>query len=37
VAGKYLTAPSMTGSNESVIPVLNQLIDQARQERSSKR
>ncbi|HXZ96340.1 MAG TPA: thiol:disulfide interchange protein DsbA/DsbL [Burkholderiales bacterium] len=36
VDGKYLTAPSMTGSNESVIPMLQQLIDKARQERSSK-
>ena len=37
VDGKYLTAPSMTGSHESAIQVLDQLIDKARQERTSKR
>ena len=37
VDGKYLTGPGMTGSHESAIQVLDQLIDKARQERSSKR
>jgi protein dithiol oxidoreductase (disulfide-forming) len=36
VDGKYLTSPSMTGSYQSVMQVLEQLIDMARQERSSK-
>ncbi len=37
VDGKYLTGPGMTGSHESAMRVLDQLIDKARQERSSKR
>lgn len=37
VDGKYLTGPGMTGSHESAMQVLEQLIDKARQERSSKR
>ena len=37
VDGKYLTGPGMAGSHESAMQVLNQLIDKARQERSSKR
>jgi protein dithiol oxidoreductase (disulfide-forming) len=34
VDGKYLTSASMTGSHESLLPVLDQLIVQARQERT---
>ena len=37
VEGKYLTGPGITGSHESAMQVLDQLIDKARQERSSKR
>jgi len=37
VDGKYLTGPAMTGSHESAMRVLDQLIDKARQERSSNR
>jgi thiol:disulfide interchange protein DsbA len=37
VDGKYLTGPGMAGSHESAMRVLDQLIDKARQERSSKR
>ena len=36
VDGKYLTSPSMTGSYQNVMQVLEQLINMARQERSSK-
>lgn len=34
VDGKYLSSASMTGNNESLMPVLDQLIVQARQERA---
>jgi thiol:disulfide interchange protein DsbA len=37
VDGKYLTGPGMTGSHESALQVLDELINKARQERSSKR
>ena len=37
VDGKYLTGPGMTGSHESALQVVNELINKARQERSSKR
>ena len=37
VDGKYLTGPAMTGSHESAMRVLDQLIEKARQERASKR
>ena len=37
VDGKYLTGPGMTGSHESSMRVLDQLIDKARQERVSRR
>ena len=37
VDGKYLTSSAMTGSHEGAMLVLGQLIDRARQERSSKR
>ncbi|MEW6314203.1 MAG: thiol:disulfide interchange protein DsbA/DsbL [Pseudomonadota bacterium] len=37
VDGKYLTAPSMTGSYERFTQVLDQLIAKARQERSGKK
>ncbi len=37
VDGKYLTGPGVTGSHESAMQVLDELIDKARQERSSKR
>lgn len=37
VDGKYLTGPGLTGSHESAMQVLDQLIEKARQERSSKR
>jgi thiol:disulfide interchange protein DsbA len=36
VDGKYVTSPAMTGSNEAVIPVLNELIEKARKERAAK-
>jgi protein dithiol oxidoreductase (disulfide-forming) len=37
VDGKYLTGPGLTGSHESAMQVLDQLIEKARQERASKR
>ena len=37
VDGKYLTGTGMTGSHESTMRVLDQLIEKARQERASKR
>jgi thiol:disulfide interchange protein DsbA len=37
VDGKYLTTSGMTGSHERTMQVVEQLIDKARQERSSKR
>lgn len=36
VDGKYITSPAMVGSNEAVIPVLNELIEKARAERAAK-
>jgi thiol:disulfide interchange protein DsbA len=36
VDGKYITSPAMTGGNEAVIPVLNELIEKARKERAAK-
>lgn len=35
VDGKFLTSASMTGSHEAMLPVLDQLIVQARQERAA--
>lgn len=35
VDGKFLTSASMTGSHEAMLPVLDQLIAQARQERAT--
>ncbi len=37
VDGKYLTGPGMTGSHESAMQVLDELINKARQERVSRR
>jgi thiol:disulfide interchange protein DsbA len=37
VDGKYLTGPGMTGSHESALQVVNELINKARQERASRR
>lgn len=36
VDGKYLTSASQTGSNEKLLPALDELIKKARQERGSK-
>ncbi|MFA7318621.1 MAG: thiol:disulfide interchange protein DsbA/DsbL [Sulfuricella sp.] len=36
VEGKYLTSASQTGSNEKLLPVLDDLIKKARQERGGK-
>lgn len=36
VDGKYLTSASQTGSNEKMLPVLDELIRKARQERGGK-
>lgn len=36
VDGKYITGPGLTGSHESVIKVLNELIAKAREERSRR-
>jgi thiol:disulfide interchange protein DsbA len=36
VDGKYITSPAMTGGNEAVIPVLNELIEKARADRAAK-
>jgi thiol:disulfide interchange protein DsbA len=36
VDGKYLTSASQTGSNEKLLPVLDDLIKKARQERGGK-
>ena len=35
VDGKYITSPAMAGSNEAVIPILNELIEKARKERAA--
>jgi thiol:disulfide interchange protein DsbA len=37
VDGKYLTGPGFTGTHESAIKVLNELIDKARQERAASK
>jgi len=36
VEGKFLTSPSQAGSNEQLLPVLDDLINKARQERGGK-
>ncbi|MDP2786400.1 MAG: thiol:disulfide interchange protein DsbA/DsbL [Sulfurimicrobium sp.] len=36
VEGKYLTSPSQAGGNEQLLPVLDDLINKARQERGGK-
>ena len=37
VDGKYLTSASQTGGNEQLLPVLDDLIKKARQERGGKK